>query len=341
MNVRRLDGFGEGDLKLIKISSFTIILISLLSCPSFASDLDGIKLNNEAVELLGEALKERAKSAAQPKAGSLEDLNQQADNLKERANENIEKLEEFKKQSALKKLWGLIFGGAADLKKAKEKSESNSDESTEDLKPGEFLAGIDKKEKEDNGQNVDEDIVFDAHKKFIQATMKSGELPEVRMNLGLSFELSGDKENSLKAYNMAEKAAKGNASLEFVARYNKARLFAEQKKISQALNEYQSALELNPESIEVKTNIELLMQQQQGGGKGGEGEQKDQQGDEGKEPDPNAPLKKTPKNSEYKSENLSKKDVEKILEELKNQEQNIREKEYNKGVKEKSRDKDW
>lgn len=340
MNAKKLDEFGEEDLKLIKINYYIIIIITtIVSLHVSASDPDGIKLNNEAVELVHEAVKARA---AKSKSNSVDSLKNEIEESKQRVDQNIEKLDEFASKSTLQKLWGLIFGGTPELIKP---DDSVSDEEPAKIEQGEFYPGQDKKEKEEEGgnKNVDEDLVFDAHKKFLQATIKSGELAEVRMNLGLSFELSGDKENSLKAYNMAEKVAEGNPGLEFMARYNKARLLAEQKKIPLALKEYQSALEINPESVEVKANIELLMQQQQGGGGGGEGEDKDQKGEQGKDPkdDPDAKIKKNPKNSEYKSQNLSKKDVQKILEELKNQEQNIREKEYNQGVKEKSRDKDW
>jgi len=341
VNAKKLDEFGGEDLKLIKINYFIIIIItSLVSLHVNASDPDGIKLNNEAVELIHEAVKARS---AKSQSNNLGGLKNQIDKSKERVNQNIDKLKDFEKKSTLQKLWGLIFGGGPDLIKPDGESNDESDEKTDKVKQDGFYPGQDKKDKEEGNKNVDEDLVFDAHKKFLQATLKSGELAEVRMNLGLSFELSGDKENSLKAYNMAENVAKGNPGLEFMARYNKARLLADQKKIPLALKEYQSALDINPESLEVKTNIELLMQQQQGGGGGGEGEDKDQKGEQGKDPkdDPNAKIKKNPKNSEYKSQNLSKKDVQKILEELKNQEQNIREKEYNKGVKEKSRDKDW
>ncbi len=335
MNVKKLEEFGEGDLKLIKINYLIIIIITFVSVHVNATDPDAIKLNNEAVELIDSALKNR-KSA---KSSGIEGLKQQVDQSADRVDKNIETLEKFEKKSTFQKLLSLLFDGAPKLEEPPNDSGDNkSDVNVKELKPGEFLPGQDKKDQEENGQDVDESIVDQAHKKFLQSIMKSDELAEVRMNLGLSFELAGDKENSLKAYNMAEKVAKGNPSLEFIARYNKARLLAQDKKIPLALKEYQSALEINPESIEVKTNIELLMQQQQGGGKGG-GEKKDNEGKGGQ--DPKGPIKKNPKNSEYKSQNLSKKNVEKILEELKNQEQKIREKEYNKGVKEKSRAKDW
>lgn len=60
----------------------------------------------------------------------------------------------------------------------------------------------------------------------------------------------------------------------FASLFNQGQLLARENKIDEALNKYQEALALNSESIEVKTNIELLMQQKQGGGQG-EGDSKD------------------------------------------------------------------
>ena len=55
------------------------------------------------------------------------------------------------------------------------------------------------------------------------------------------------------------------------------------KKIPEALEQYQAALEINPTSSEVKTNIELLIQQQNQGGQGeNDQEKKDDKNDDKK-----------------------------------------------------------
>ncbi len=342
MRERKWEDYGEEDLKLIKIKILFLVLL-LFTSVGLASDLtDSIKLNNEAVEMLDEALKLRRQTAEERIDSQTNELNKKLEDL-----QNVkEKLEQVNQSETIfGKLWALVFGGTssskANDKSKKDKDAKKESEESSDLKPGEFIAEQSKEEKESGANKVDDSLVYEAHKKILKATLKSSGKAEVRMNLGLTFELSGELENAFKAYNMAELATKQNPSLEFIAKYNKARILAAQKKIPEAIAQYQSALDMNPESLEIKTNIELLMQQQQGGGKGGK-DKKDKEGDgEGEEPKPDSPVKENPKNSDYKSQNLSKKDVEKILEELKNQEQNIREKEYNKGVKEKSRDKDW
>ncbi|HEY1078895.1 MAG TPA: tetratricopeptide repeat protein, partial [Bdellovibrio sp.] len=157
--------------------------------------------------------------------------------------------------------------------------------------------------------------------------------------------------------------------------FNQAQLLGKQKKVDEAIALYQKALDLVPTSQEAKNNIELLTQQQAGGGKGQDQENKDDQKQEGKESkdskdqkDPKDPKDdkdkkdekkpdekdgkekeekpKEPKSSpKYKprpfnGKELSEGDVKKILGELKQQEEKIRA-EYNKSGKEQPRDKDW
>lgn len=164
---------------------------------------------------------------------------------------------------------------------------------------------------------------------------------------------------ALSSYQLAEKQAR-NSFQKFVSLFNQAQLQGRLKKIDEALGLYQRALEIVPTSKEVKTNIELLLQSQQGQGQGQDQnqDQKDQKenkdenkdsknksGDEDKEKDQKGEKKaqSSPKYKprEFKGE-LSPTDVKKILGELKQQEQKIRA-EFNKKneFKEKPRDKDW
>lgn len=181
--------------------------------------------------------------------------------------------------------------------------------------------------------------------------------PRLHLNLGINLFAMEEPAKAAQAFASAGKVAKTREE-KFVALFNEAFSLGESKQIEKALEKYQEALRLNPESQEVKVNIELLMasnqgqgegegqqqQNQQGQGKGqGQGQdqkedQKDQQGqgqDEQKQP----PKQKKPQN--FKSEDLSPSDVKKILEELKSQEQGIRAKEYDKAPKERPGGKDW
>ncbi|MNK98193.1 Tetratricopeptide repeat protein [compost metagenome] len=100
---------------------------------------------------------------------------------------------------------------------------------------------------------------------------------ELHLNLGLSFEILQQNEKAMSSYKEAERLAleSKNYQVLFMALFNQAQLLAKDKKVDEAIATYQKALELIPSSKEVKTNIELLTQQQQGQG-GGDGENKDQ-----------------------------------------------------------------
>ena len=125
--------------------------------------------------------------------------------------------------------------------------------------------------------------------------------------------------------------------LRFRALFNAAITAQELKKVDLALQFYQSALEVKPDSIEVKTNIELL-DQQGGGGGSGENQNQQQPQDQGQQPQPGEP----PPQDQPKEKGVAPKDVKDILEELERQEQKIRALEYgNQKGKEKEPEKDW
>lgn len=208
-------------------------------------------------------------------------------------------------------------------------------------------------------REVDSAKVFKAYKLILEALKDAPFNPAIRGNLGLAFELNEEKEKALKEFKAANKYAElsDDDELKFISRFNLARAYGVEK-IDLALETYQKALELKPDSIEVKTNIELLLQQQQGQGKGkggqgdnknkekddqnqdGEGDQdqkdKDQSDNSDKKPQQQQKQKK-----EFKSKELTKNDVRRILEELKNQEQKIRAKEFGGKAKERPLGKDW
>lgn len=174
--------------------------------------------------------------------------------------------------------------------------------------------------------------------------------PELHLNLGNALEGLGALQKSIDAYGVAEKISE-DPVIQFQSRFNQAQALAKLKKVDEALALYQKALELNPESKEVKTNIELLLSG--GGGKGGDGEQKDkeQENGQGKDQKNQEEPKKFAENKPQEKkqpQNLSQADVKKILEELKQQEQRIRGDYYRQGKMDKKqkaedgkREKDW
>lgn len=203
---------------------------------------------------------------------------------------------------------------------------------------------------------LEEEKNHQAYQNFVKALGENPFDPYIQMNLGFAFLRNEEKEKALKQMEAAEKLSHGDDQAHFMALFNTASLKSAAGDIDGALTSYQAALELRPDSKEVKTNIELLWQQQnQGKGKSDQQQKKDdqQQGDnkqqsendkeqkndpsQGQQPEE----KKDQKPKSFESKDLSQEDVRKILEELKNQEQAIRADAYQKGAKDAPRDKDW
>lgn len=179
----------------------------------------------------------------------------------------------------------------------------------------------------------------------------------VHYNIGNSFLSNKEFERALSEYQEAirrsDSSSHQDLETRFRALFNTAFILAEQKKIDEALETYQRALEIKPDSLETKTNIELLSQQQGGGGGGdeddknqqnkddkGKGKDKDKDKDDKKPQDPKSEgPKPTPK--PFKSEDLTQQDVKRILEELKRQEEQIRARMQNEKTKDAPPGKDW
>lgn len=206
--------------------------------------------------------------------------------------------------------------------------------------------------------------------KYLEAMTYNPFRAELHLDAGLSFQGLQEAEKALQAFTEAEKLAEKSQAqvLVFMARFNKGVLLGAAKRVDEALEAYQSALEIYPTSIEVKTNIELLTQGQGGGG-GGEGENQDQkqdpnskdqkknqqgqgdkkedkkdgEGDQDKEEKEKQGPQSSPKYKPrpFEGKELSEGDVKKILGELKRQEEKIRAEYNKKDRKEPPRDKDW
>jgi tetratricopeptide (TPR) repeat protein len=196
---------------------------------------------------------------------------------------------------------------------------------------------------------------FQSYQDFLKALEKEPLNPDLQMNLGATFVANEEWDKAEKAFMAAYAMSKGDSSREFLALFNLAYSRWQKSDIDKALEAYQKCLEIEPESLEVKTDIELMWQSQQGKGdgkkqdqKGGQGQDdknKDQKDQDGKNDQKNKDRpyengkKQQPK--PFDSKDLSKEDVRKILNEISNQEQSIRAKEFDKGAKEHTYDKDW
>ena len=197
-----------------------------------------------------------------------------------------------------------------------------------------------------NNQAVDymsQDKRLEAHEEFSALLSDQPFNPLYQFNTGVSFLAIEEVDKAIKMNEEVLKNPNNVPEISFATFYNLGILSTAKKDIDKALDYYQKALTFSPDSKEIKTNIELLIQQQQGKGKG-EGDNKDknqeQQDGEGEE-QPKEPQQFQNQPQQFNSKEMSKSDVKKILEELKKQEQRIRAKHERKGGKEADREKNW
>lgn len=203
---------------------------------------------------------------------------------------------------------------------------------------------------------------------------------QIHSNLAVVFDYLQKKDESEKSHQQAFKILESHVTNlrqidAFQIFYNLGVYYGAQKKIDQALQFYQRALDIDPTSIETKHNIELLIQsqqqqqqQQQQNGQSQNQDQKDNQDQQKKDPqdkkdnkdkkdqdkkddkdqskkeqDQNKDRSQTPKYQPrpFKGDQLSEGDVKKILGELSEQDKKIRANFNKKERKEGRNDKDW
>lgn len=177
-----------------------------------------------------------------------------------------------------------------------------------------------------------------AQQKFLRSLVHKRDDLVARLNIAFTFELMGDREKASQEYlSIINSDLFTNNPDLFYAYFNLAKIYGDLKNIDKALEAYQIALKFQPESVEVKTNIELLIQDGGGGGGGSD----DQKQEQPQDPQGQDPQEQNQEQQKPNPEDLNKSDMKKIFEELKNQEQKIRELEYGEGVKKDSGGKDW
>ena len=188
---------------------------------------------------------------------------------------------------------------------------------------------------------------YSAYQGFLRSLVRNPFSPQIHLNLGLTFQQNEELEKALGEYKLVTRLPGVDPESIFQAHFNAATVYTALGQIPEALAEYQNALEVHPDSKEVKTNIELLWQQQQGGGKGKNKDKdkkpndKDDKKDKNKDPNQEPQPEEKKKPQKFDSEKLNQDDVRKILEELKNQEQQIRAEMNKKETKEAPRAKNW
>ena len=218
---------------------------------------------------------------------------------------------------------------------------------------------------------------------YLEAMKQEPFQEEIHLNLGSVYEALKDPEKALRLYKNVEqlyaekKPLFTNKYLQFLnpphsplllffSYFNQAQLLARDNKIDEALEKYQQALLIVPDSKEVKTNIELLIQQkqkqeggvgdsqnkdpkdqkdqkQQGKGDNSNDKNKDQKNSDGDKEDQKKDYSSSPKYKprEFKGE-LNRESIKKIFGEISQQEKKMRAQFSKKNqTKEAPRDKDW
>lgn len=212
---------------------------------------------------------------------------------------------------------------------------------------------------------------MEAYEQFLATLAIDPYDPTVQFNVGSTLQALGEEEKSEKLYKqllkdvdqklqngLSEDEMQKWLKVKFALLYNLGVYYQLQQQIDPALEFYQKALELIPESKEIKTNIELMFNSG-GGGKGkgkkdkdqgeggGEGDQQqqdgegDQQKDQQGQPQQQKKDQKQGQGKEFDQSQLSMEDLKRIMEELKQQEQSIRSKVQRKGEKSEPKDKQW
>lgn len=174
----------------------------------------------------------------------------------------------------------------------------------------------------------------DAYEGFVKNLAKDPFSLLLQFNVSSGFIAMGDGDKALKNYDIIdakEDLKTKSPEIYMGTNYNKGVLYGSAKEIEKALVSYQRALEIDPNHMQTKINIELLTQ---GGGGGGGGKNNDKdknkEGEQGKENAENnkesdGKERQQPKQPQnFDQGQMSLEDVRKIMEELKQQEQNIR-----------------
>ncbi len=194
---------------------------------------------------------------------------------------------------------------------------------------------LEKKQKEPK-KPIDYELLSKAEGHLYKALKYDSESPVLHFNLGVFLALKNKASTALKEWDFSLKNWLPKELLEkFMTLFNKAFLEGLLGQKKKSLELYQKSLEITPESLEVRTNIELLFQQQKnqkGGKEGGESEGEPSQG-QGQNPHE--------QKQKQNPSQLNKQQIKQLFNEIKQQDQNIKEKNLKRNQKGHHRDKNW
>ncbi len=194
------------------------------------------------------------------------------------------------------------------------------------------LESIAKAKQKNPKEPISEENLLKAEEDLHQALKIDEKSPSLHFNLGVFLLLKNQAHSALKEWEFSLKKWNSNQLLfKFMTLFNKAFVYGLLKNKEKALSLYQESLEFYPESLEVRTNIELLFQEQNKDSSGGEGEGEG----EGTGDPKNSP---SPKNSEKE---LTEKQMKQLLQQVNQQDQKNQEENLKKQQKGSPYDKNW
>jgi len=197
--------------------------------------------------------------------------------------------------------------------------------------------------------SVERQDPIQARQSFLNALLENPKSRVFRYNLSISnivnekLKEALNEVEALESFYKEKEIKKSDYDELFKIYFAKGFLYGLIQKTDKALEYYQKALRIKPGSLEVKKNIELLVQQKRSQ-KSKDGKPSYEEGEDGEEigdPDKKGDKDKSAgeQNSEEKSKgeeeslkrkNLTKEEIEQILKEIKNQESKVRAKESQK-----------
>ena len=175
------------------------------------------------------------------------------------------------------------------------------------------LEALIKKKQENPKEPIDFKALSEAEQSLYRALEKEALNPILHFNLGIFLALKNEASVALKEWDFSLKHWKKHQLEEkFMTLFNQAFIKGLLNQKEEALSLYQKSLEIAPESLEVRTNIELLFQQNQSGS-GGSSEKGSSGTSQNQEPPQN------------KNQQVDEKQAQNLLNEIRQQDRQIRE----------------
>lgn len=133
-------------------------------------------------------------------------------------------------------------------------------------------------------ENFDEKMLGEAEQKLIEALRTDPLNAVIHFNLGVIYASQKQFKKAVKSFRTADQLGAEQTQIRFMAKFNEGVALTVDKNIAGALSAYQQALAIDPQSQEVKTNIELLWQAAQNSPDSSESDQNSDSSDDQNEP---------------------------------------------------------